>query len=321
MKWNIGIILIISLLQGLLVNTSMASKKYVVQEEKAMIVVDSVENIVNRITVRNIYHLYSIKLSPKSRYLAWKEFWRDISTCKCNIPLIEAPMILVITDLDTGVSDTICHTFDYVWSPSEDKLTFIYYEVEEDKKWGNHHSAGRSVWLYNATSGVREEISGIICHEYTSLYWSEYKNTLCVSCLSGSDRHYDPVTGQVLEAWGYYLKVSPDGKYGFYDNKEDAAEIYDLESKKKIQLIKSADSKSTADEIYAGFLEWGKLDGKTIAYVRFMYLEYVDCETGRMYKVTPPSPDIDPIADLVGFRDGRPVWAKIHGDKAELFYY
>ncbi|MBW7998036.1 MAG: hypothetical protein FVQ81_16005 [Candidatus Glassbacteria bacterium] len=298
-----------------------ASGKYAIEVEHAIVVVDTTENIVNRITVRNIYDSSSPLISLSSRYLARMTYWRDINTCKCNIPLIEDPRILVITDLDTGVADTICHTFDYVWSPSEDKLTFIYYEVEEDKKWGNHHSAGRSVWLYNATSGVREEISGIICHEYTSLYWSEYKNTLCVSCLSGSDRHYDPVTGQVLEAWGYYLKISPDGKYGFYDNKEDAAEVYDLKTKKQIQLIKSADSKSTTVEIYASLLGWGKLDGKTIAFVSTITLEYIDCATGQMYQVKPPSPDINPLYDLVGFRDGRPVWAKIHGDKAELFYY
>lgn len=312
------LILIMSLVE---IGNLSASNKYAIEIEDAIFVVDTVGAVVRRVEVGDIYDIGGVTFSPSGNYIAWQEYLYDISECKCNVPLVGPPFVIVVMNLNKGFTDTLCNALQYSWTPGRDKFAYIEYLEDYSEISGHNYKRGHTVWQYDPATGEEIELENIDCDDYTELYWSEFENKLSISCLTGPDRHYDPKTGTISEFWGYRLKISPDGKYGFQDTIDDEADLYDLGSQKKIQLVKSADSKSNSDEIYASLVEWGRIDGRTVAYVYTLTLEYIDCTTGRMYPVIPPSPDVNPIYDLVGFRNGRPVWAKIDGDRAELFYY
>ncbi len=300
----------------------LAEKTLYPLDRDTLITVINTDNLAySNISITDVSNLTLLAISPSERYLSWRAKWLKPDTCVCE-DKGWPPNVLIVMDLQTGITDTICHVMNYDWSPNSDQLAYIAYDLLPSNDFpSGKYMEGVSVWLYNPESRAKTEIAA--CDDgYYGIYWSEFEDKLYITCAyHGPDKFYNSTTGEVAESWGWFLKVSPDGKYGFRDTIDDEAYLFDLESRKKIKLDPDEDWGYGTGDIYAQLLEWGKLDGKTIAYVRFMDLEYVDCATGRMYKVTPPSPDIDPINDLVGFRDGRPVWARITGDKAELFYY
>jgi hypothetical protein len=296
-------------------------KFYAIDIDNDIYVIDSATKGVEKIHIDDVMNLTMVEISPTGRYLSWRALWLEPDTCLCEIK-DRMPLILVVMDLERSHADTICNVMDYDWAPSEDILAYMisYKDDYGETITGYAVFYGGEVWLYDAVTEGRSEIS--LCEDgYHSVYWSKFGERLCITCNSGPVIAYDPETAADSVLWGEYINVSPDGLYGFDDIIEDEAELYDLEKQKRIPLIDSEDSEVSGNMVYAELLEWGKLEGKTIAYVSTATLEYIDCATGQMYKVIPPSPDIDPIGDLVGFREGRPVWAKITGDKAELFYY
>jgi hypothetical protein len=299
---------------------AIAQQAYALDRENDIYVINEGGGLVTKLHIDDVMNLDMVQISPSGRFLSWQALWLEPDSSYCGIE-DENPNILVVMNLENDKADTLCCVMDYDWSPEDDVIALIEYTEEYHLGAGYNIFKGHTLWLYDAVQGDRENLNEIGCGEYDQLYWSEYRNTLCITCFNGQDMHYDPQSGQVLKAWGEYLIISPNGRYGFYDNIYDPASLFSIIDKKEIDLIPGSCSEFKENNVYVSVLEWGKIDDKTVLYVDSNSLEYIDCATGQMYKVIPPSPDIDPIDDLVGFRAGRPVWAKITGDKAELFYY
>ncbi|MFC1545021.1 hypothetical protein ACFL4X_02545 [Gemmatimonadota bacterium] len=151
-----------------------------------------------------------------------------------------------------------------------------------------------------------------------NISWTGRDNKIIVRDLIKVQK-YDPVTGVVTETNYQDVYISPAGKYCFRESVDDPCGLYLIDNQLEIPIV--AAGTSTPTNLYSDFIAWGTIGGKTVIYTKYEYFGYIDCASGQLHEVTPPSPGINPVADLVGFRDGRPVWARISGDKAELYYY
>ncbi len=191
-----------------------------------------------------------------------------------------------------------------------------------ERERGDEYYIGQSTWMYNPKTGEKNELF-IGGSQPIHIGWSASDSNIYSLGIQGVER-YDPATDDITAVPFMDAQISPDGKYCYLDGIEgDPTGLYRNEDNLLVDLF--SDSSGTFDQeyFYADLLSWGIIDNETVAYIDEGegVLQYIDCATGKMHKVIPPSPDIDPIDDLVGFRQGRPVWAKITGDKAELFYY
>ncbi|MBW7995974.1 MAG: hypothetical protein FVQ81_05250 [Candidatus Glassbacteria bacterium] len=258
--------------------------------------------------------IYKARLSATSKYLAWRAKWALRDTCLCEDKGRD-PLILVIMDLESNASDSICHVGDFSWSPVKDQIVYIKMDLPENDY--EFYSTGK-VWIDDVNSGTKQQIFSEV-EAFRNINWQICDNKIYTNIAGGIAAIYNPLDDKT--AYKSYDAISPDGIYGFCQTVDAPAELYITDGDQRIELLPGDYSVFKIRNVYAFFLEWGVIEDKTVVYVDSHSLEYIDCATGRMYLVLPPSPDIDPLYDLVGFRDGRPVWAKIHGDKAELFYY
>ena len=174
-------------------------------------------------------------------------------------------------------------------------------------------------WLANPET---KEVSLLFPDQaaFNDINWSAHNNRI-YSCRSGV-LEYNPENGTIKHTSLRRCNISPDSEYYMDDTEEDEeACLYRVETNVEVE-IKVPDKVAFKFGLLFSHFAWQMDKGRTLAYV-MDYPDFycIDCPTGEMVKIIPPSPDIDPIGDLVGFHEGRPVWAKIKGDKAELFYY
>jgi hypothetical protein len=155
---------------------------------------------------------------------------------------------------------------------------------------------------------------------FDDINWSAH-NSRIYSCRSGV-LEYNSENGTIRHTGLKRCNISPDGDYYMDDTEEDEeACLYRTATNSEVEIEVPDNDAFSFGRLFSHFA-WQMDESRTLAYV-MDYPDFycIDCATGKMYKVIPPSPDIHPIKNLVGFRQGRPVWAKITGDKAELFYY
>ncbi len=265
------------------------------------------------------YLIEKTRLSASGRYMTTVvlDGNSDLDSCSNG----EEPEIgLLVIDMEKETKRFICNVQTYAWSPNEDKLVYILYGKDNDDREedaGDAFFSGESIWLYDAQAKISIELK-VESNALQSLGWSEHDGNIYALNDEGVIR-YTLNTGLVVQTKYLGVHLSPDGKYCFRESVDSPCGLYLSESQTAIPFIE--ESSKEPIHIYSDFVSWGVLGGETVLFLIDDGLSYIVCATGRMHKVVPPSPDIDPIGDLVGFREGRPVWAKIKGDKAELFYY
>ncbi|MBW7998038.1 MAG: hypothetical protein FVQ81_16015 [Candidatus Glassbacteria bacterium] len=229
--------------------------------------------------------------------------------------MVEDKHIAVIIDLEDNSKWTIENVEKVSWSPQ--RALFVYIGGECIQGGDYYYSTG--AWLVDPASKTRDSIF-INQHYFDDIVWRKNDNNIY---LDGSGVvKYDPITKEIKKTPYRSCEISPDGRYYFIASLEgELAKFIRTQDNSELN-ISLEDEKDMPFGLQCDMVEWAIIEDAVISYVTDASdLFEVDLSSCVLRKVHPPSPDIDPIDDLVGFRDGRPVWAKIHGDKAELFYY
>jgi hypothetical protein len=257
---------------------------------------------------------YNVQSSITGRY---------ISICGNRMPdvafidneSVEYTHVAVIIDLENDSKWTIQNVEKVSWSPHHD--LFAYIGGENIHQGDYYYSTG--AWLVDPGS---KEKNGIFIEQlhFDDIYWRESDNNIYLE--SSGVVKYDPLTKEIKKTPYRSCNISPDGKYYFIASLEgELAAFIRVQNNSELTIVLE-DEKDMPFGLQCHMIEWTIRDDVSVAYVSDASgLFEVDMSACVLKRIIPPSPDIDPIGDLVGFRQGRPVWAKISGDKAELFYY
>ena len=295
--------------------------KYLLSTVDTMYLIDEFTCSYGIVFVDNPYSFLEEKsrLSASGRYLAIPSIVDNSNTDRCPEDSIEA-IDLVVIDLLNKTSTCICNVSKYDWSPVKDKLAYINEEKDDKRREadvGDNFFSGCSVAAYDPASGLSTELE-IDATSIRCLCWSKNDGKIYVRHEDGVIQ-YDPATKFCKEMPYQSVYISPDGKYCFRETVDDPCGLYLTADQSEIPFIEVGTNEPL--ELYSDFIAWGVIDSNTVVYTIYDFFGYIDCATGRLYEIKPPSPEIDPVRNLVGFKNGRPVWARIAGDKAELFYY
>lgn len=267
----------------------------------------------------------SIKASPSGKYVSMYGSWHEYYSDKCENETGERHGFFLVINVETGDVISLCNVMSNTWAAEKDLLVYIegFTEITKGPDWVEKWYIGKAVKIFDPNTGLSQEID-IEMHSPYDVSWSKFDNHIYVYDDYENVFKYNPATGESDKTHYRYVHISPDGLYCFLKSLEgDPAQLFRNEDNSSVFITDSESKPIDTNTFWPYFLDWGLMDGKTVAYLQMNYqnLFYIDCASGQLHEIQPPSPEIRPVDDLAGFRNGRPVWAKIIGDKAELFYY